>query len=359
MLERELYGNTYWQWLLAALIAVVVLVVVRFGIAAIVSRWSNLANRTRTLVDDFVIDTLRATGRLFILAVGIYAGARALTLPGKVEHDLTRVVMIVVLVQAAIWTNHLLGLWLRHHSVGARGGDVRQATTLGVLAFIGRLTVWSLLILMILANLGFDITALVASLGVGGVAVALAVQNILGDLFASLSIALDKPFEIGDVIVIDDIQGTVEYVGLKSTRLRSIAGEQIVLSNADLLRSRIHNYKRMHERRVEFTIRLVYDTPFEQVRRMPDLLREVVEAQPRTRFEHAHFKSYFDWGLSFEVAYYVLDPDVQVFMNTQQAINLEIYRRFESEGIYFALPSRSLYVAQQAPAAAADPAEPA
>ena len=169
-----------------------------------------------------------------------------------------------------------------------------------MLGFVGRIVLWSVVLLMILDNLGVNITALVASLGIGGIAVALAVQNILGDIFASLSIALDRPFAIGDFIVVGDVLGTVEYIGLKTTRIRSLSGEQIVFSNADLLKSRIRNYKRMTERRVVFGFGVVYQTPHDKLERIPAMVREVIEAQPKTRFDRAHFKEYGDSALAFE-----------------------------------------------------------
>jgi small-conductance mechanosensitive channel len=215
---------------------------------------------------------------------------------------------------------------------------------LSVLGFIARVALWSILLLMILDNLGFNITALVASLGIGGIAVALALQNILGDIFASLSIAIDKPFVIGDFIIVDDILGTVEYIGLKTTRLRSLDGEQIVFSNTDLLKSRIRNYKRMYERRVVFGFGIVYQASHEQLKKIPVMAREIIEGLEKTRFDRAHFKEYGESSLNFEVVYFVQDPDYNIYMDIQQSINLSLFERFASEGIEFAYPTRTLYL---------------
>jgi small-conductance mechanosensitive channel len=184
----------------------------------------------------------------------------------------------------------------------------------------------------------------VAGLGIGGIAVALAIQNILGDLFASLSIALDKPFVIGDFIIVDQLLGTVEHIGLKTTRIRSLSGEQIVFSNADLLNSRIRNYKRMYERRVVFSIGVTYQTPYEKLASIGTTLKEIIESQPDVRFDRAHFREYADSSLNYEVVYYVKSPDYNRYMDIQQAINLEIYRRFQDGGIEFAYPTRTLYL---------------
>jgi small-conductance mechanosensitive channel len=203
---------------------------------------------------------------------------------------------------------------------------------------------WAVVALLALDNMGFDITALVAGLGVAGIAVGLAVQNILGDLFASLSIVLDKPFVIGDFIVVDNLPGTVERIGIKTTRVRSLSGEQLVFSNADLLKSRIRNYRRMTERRVVFSVGVTYETGEEKLGTIPGILRGIVEAQGNVRFDRAHFQSFGDSALVFEVVYYILTPDYSRYMDIQQEINFAIHRRFTAEGISFAYPTRTLWL---------------
>jgi MscS family membrane protein len=184
----------------------------------------------------------------------------------------------------------------------------------------------------------------VAGLGIGGIAVALALQNVLSDLFASLSIVLDKPFVVGDFVGVGEFLGTVEYVGLKTTRLRSLSGEQIVFSNSDLLGSRLRNYKRLRERRAVFQIGVTYDTPEPKLRAIPKLLRSIVEAQQNTRFDRAHFRTYGPYSLDFEVVYFVLVSDYNDYMDIQQAINFEVFTRFQTEGIEFAFPTQTLFV---------------
>jgi small-conductance mechanosensitive channel len=213
--------------------------------------------------------------------------------------------------------------------------------------FVARLVLWSVILLLALDNLGVDVTALVAGLGVGGIAVALAVQNILSDLFASLSIVLDKPFAVGDFLIIDSFLGSVEHVGLKTTRLRSLSGEQLVFSNTDLLGSRIRNYGRMFERRVVFKIGVTYQTPRDKLTKIPGIIREAIEAQDKTRFDRSHFNEYGEFSLNFESVYYVLGPDYNLYMDIQQAINLRIHERFEEEGIEFAYPTQTLFLARQ------------
>jgi small-conductance mechanosensitive channel len=207
---------------------------------------------------------------------------------------------------------------------------------------VGRALVWAVVGLLVLDNLGVDVTALVTGLGIGGVAVALALQNVLSDLFASLSIVLDKPFVVGDFIVVGDSMGSVEHVGLKTTRLRSLSGEQLVVSNSDLLGSRIRNYQRMSERRAVFQLGVTYETPPDKLRAIPAILRAVIEAQSATRFDRSHFKSYGAFSLDFETVYYVLTPDYNRYMDIQEAINLELLRHFTAHGIEFAYPTSTV-----------------
>jgi len=206
--------------------------------------------------------------------------------------------------------------------------------------------VWFVVILIALDNLGVNIKTLIAGLGIGGIAVALALQNILGDLFASLSIILDKPFVIGDFIIINEYLGTVEHIGLKTTRIRSLSGEQLIFSNSDLLKSRIRNFKRMYERRVVFTIGVLYQTPYEKLCRIPKMIREIVEGNDQVRFDRAHFKEYGDFSLKFEIVYWIQNPDYNLYMDIQQTINLEIYKKFEASRIKFAYPTQTLFLNQ-------------
>jgi small-conductance mechanosensitive channel len=255
--------------------------------------------------------------------------------------------MIALLVQFGLWGGEAINFWFRRYENQRQHLDPSRVTTMRAARILARLVLIVIVALLVLDNIpGVEITALIASLGIGGIAVALAVQNILSDLFASLSIVLDKPFVVGDFIIIDQFMGTVEHVGLKTTRVRSLSGEQLVFSNSDLLGSRIRNYKRMAERRVVFTIGVTYQTPHEKLSWIPVLIREVVESKENTRFDRSHFSGYGDFALQFETVYYVLAADYNLYMDIQQAINLDIYQRFEAEGIAFAYPTRTLYLRQ-------------
>jgi small-conductance mechanosensitive channel len=347
-------ANDLYDWAVAGGIAigvVALLLVLKHAGARTVAA---IARRTTTPIDNIVADTIRVTRIWLLLPVALYAGASALTLPRKLEHLIDTVVVIALMLQVALWINRFIRGWLALQ-VEKRREDGESVTALTWLGFGAQVLIWALTLLLVLDHLGFDITALIAGLGIGGVAVALAVQNILGDLFASLSIVLDKPFVVGDFIVVGELRGNVEHIGLKTTRVRSLDGELIVFSNADLLKSRIRNFKRMQERRVAFSVGVIYQTPRAKLERIPVILREAVERQPDTRFDRAHFKAYGDFALQYEVVYYVLKPEFNVYMDVQQAINLEIYERFAQEGIEFAYPTQTVFV-QGAAAPAASPA---
>jgi len=279
-----------------------------------------------------------------ILLVGLWVAARSLDLPDEWDSTMTGVLTAVILLQVGFWAMGVVNYVVARYRKEAVEDDPGLATAIGAIGFMVRLALWVVLVLTGLATFGVEITALVASLGIGGLAVALALQNVLGDLLASLSIVFDKPFVIGDFVVIGDFSGTIENVGLKTTRIRSLSGEQLVFSNSDLLSSRIRNYKLMEERRVSFQLGVEYGVPSEKLRKIPDLVRSAVEAQSSARFDRSHFKSFGDFSLNFETVYYMSVPDYAAYMDTQQAINLSLYEALEAEGIPFAFPTQTIHV---------------
>lgn len=345
MFRQIIHDNTPEDWLLALLALSACLLVFRVVRRIVLSRLTRMLN-TDHIAGQFVIEVLSATRILLAAAVGLYVALQLLTLPPSAEKIANRTFVGLLLLQAGFWASRSLEFWMRHRfAPTATEADGARTMTRSLLSFLGRAVLWSVVALLILDNMGLNVTTLVASLGIGGVAVALAVQNILGDLFASLSIAIDKPFVINDFIIVDDLMGTVEHVGLKTTRIRSLSGEQIVFSNTDLLKSRIRNYKRMNERRALFTIGVTYDTPPELLEVIPGLIRSAIESQNGVRFERAHFRGFGPSSLDFEAVYYLRDPDFQTYMDVQQAINLQLVRDFAAHKISFAFPTQTLHVA--------------
>lgn len=312
----------------------------------VLMRLTRVAGTTKTLIDDFLVEVLLATRFLLAAASGLYVATHFLTLPASLSVWTDRIFVALLILQVGFWANRGLEFWLKNRFSGGDEMDQgARAMTSSMLSFLGRITLWAVVVLLSLDNMGLNVTALVASLGIGGIAVALAAQNILGDLFASLSISIDKPFVIGDFIMVDDLLGSVEHVGLKTTRIRSLGGEQIIFSNNDLLKSRIRNYKRMQERRAVFAIGVTYDTPADQLAQIPQLIRQAIESQDKVRFDRAHFKSFGAFSLDFEVVYYVLEPDFNLYMDVQHAVNLRLVSVFADHSIAFAFPTQTLHVA--------------
>lgn len=338
---HEYFGNSVLEWTTALGIALVAMLVFYYlRMLAGIRLQGHTDSRMRQLLARIVAKTYF----VIVLILTLYLGLQYVDLPPRWTGLMERAAALALLLQIALWGNAAIKWWLVGAHTAVAGRDVASTTTVAVLGFIARAVLWSVALLMILDNVGVDITAMVASLGIGGIAVALAVQNILGDVFASLSIALDKPFVVGDFIVAGPDMGTVEYIGIKTTRVRSLSGEQIVFSNADLLKSRIRNYKRMTERRVSLSFGVLYQTDADMLERIPAMVREIVEALPGARFDRAHFKNYGDSSLDFEVVYFVENSDYNVYMDIQQAINLALFRRFQAHDIGFAYPTRTLYL---------------
>ena len=217
------------------------------------------------------------------------------------------------------------------------------------MAWLARLMIWAATLLFVFDNLGINITAFVASLGIGGVAIALAAQSVLGDAFSSFAIFMDKPFQVGDFIIVGDLLGTVENVGFKTTRIRSLGGEQLIFSNSDLTSSRIKNYKRMRERRIVFSVGVVYQTPVEKVKAISPMIKRVIDEHQNARFDRAHFKSFGDFALIYEVVFYVLRPDYNTYMDVQQSINFRLMEEFQKAELEFAYPTQQLYVTTNEP----------
>jgi len=337
--ERIFYGNAIADWILAGVIAVAVwsvLSIVRRFVAARYQRYSSAKYSTPVRLAFYLAGN---TKQFLFFAIAVDAAQEGLIFPPKLQHLISNFVLMLILIQVGLWAGRTVRFYLEIKELES-GPDRAFAGSLDIINFVARMLIWSLLILVALENLGVNITALLAGLGVGGVAVALALQNILGDLFASLSIALDKPFVVGDTLNIDLYTGTVERIGIKTTRLRSDSGEQIILSNADILKSRVRNYGRMPEQRVLTTLRLSYATPTEHLHGIPKLLESIVRDQPNARFDRCHFKLLGECSLQFELSYFAQQPKLNPLLDLQQTVNLRIVDEFRRLGIEFAYPTQ-------------------
>jgi small-conductance mechanosensitive channel len=343
-LEKVYLDNTMQSWLIAVCVLIVVFTALKIIQRIVIGRLSKLAAATDNQIDDLLIDMLKNTKFFILLVASAYVAAYAITLKPSIMALWHKVVVLLLIIQGGLWASASISFWLGLTIQKRMDQDSSSATTINFLGFVARLVLWVIVLLLVLDNLGVNITGLVAGLGIGGIAVALALQNILGDLFASLSIVLDKPFVIGDFVVVDSLSGTIEHIGLKTTRIRSLSGEQLIFSNDDLLKSRIRNYKRMSERRIVFGFGVVYQTPLEKLKAIKKIVNGIIEKGEKSRFDRVHFKEYGDSSLNFEVVYFVTDPDYNIYMDVQEAINLEIFRRFAEEGIEFAYPTRTIFI---------------
>ena len=338
------YHNSVQAWLTAALTAIVAFTILMIVRRVVLSRIGKIAARTTNNLDDMVVEVIKQTKPWALVAMSIYLGALPLSLP-VIEPHLHTAAKLVVLWQAALWGGAAVGFWvthyMQHRTTAHDRASIAMITAMGVGA---KVLLWVLVILTALKTVfNIEVTALITGLGVGGIAVALAVQNILGDILAALAIVFDKPFDVGDSIQVDQVNGTVEHIGLKTTRIRSVNGEQIIIGNGDLLKSRLRNFKRMEQRRIIFYLDVTFDTPVDSLRRLPKIVEEIVTSQKPVRFDRSHVSSFGESAIRIETVYFVLDPDYTVMMNIQQAINLEVLRRFAEENVKFAFPSRTVY----------------
>ena len=342
------FENTLQDYLIALGIIVLGFVAVSVFKQVVNKRLRQLTARTSTSADDYIVESINRFGIPILYLAVVYFGITYLTLTEQMVNILRVAATVVITFFAIRFVSSTVLLMLKAYVRRGEGGEEKVKQLKGIMLIIN-VVIWSVGILFLLDNLGQDVTAIIAGLGVGGIAVALAAQNILGDLFNYFVIFFDRPFEIGDFIIVDDKMGAVEYIGIKTTRLKSLSGEQLVFANSDLTSSRIHNYKRMQRRRIVFKLGVVYQTSLEKVKQIPGVLRMAVEAQNETEetvlFDRAHFASYGESSLNFEVVYNVLSADYNQYMNVQQDINFRIYEAFERMDIDFAFPTRTLYIA--------------
>lgn len=346
-LEKTFLQNTIADYLTAAGIWIGGFAALRLFRKLILMRFRVWVQKTESNFDDFLLQAVER----FVFPL-LHFGVFYVALSPLIHHpSLKKVFQAAGVVVLTFLTIRLLltvlsylvsKVWLKEE-----GGEqkVRQVR---LIMPILNVVLWGLGLIFLLDNLGFEISTIIAGLGIGGVAVALASQTILGDLFSYFSIVFDRPFEIGDFVILDsNYMGTIEYIGIKTTRIRSLGGEQIVVPNSQLTGSRIRNYKRMQERRVVFTVGVTYDTSVEKLERGVQIIREVIQSIPQTRFNRAHFAKFGDFSLNYEVVYHVLSADYNVCMDIQQKINFELKSRFEAEGLKFAFPTQTVYLVKE------------
>ncbi len=328
------------DWLICLAIIAGCIAVARIIKSIVLARLRKLSEKSKTTFDDFAVTVVERSVIPFFYILGVYLGLRYLDFNNNIAGIISSALMVVAVFFIVRLISDFIS-YLFERVTKKDSAPVKQ--TKGIL-LIFKIVLWILGTVFLIDNLGYDITTIVAGLGIGGIAIALAAQAVLGDLFSYLVIFFDKPFEIGDFIIIGDKMGTVEYIGIKTTRLRALGGEQLIVANTDLTNSRVQNYKRMQKRRVSFTVGVTYETPSESLKKIPHIVGDIIRRQSNTQFDRAHFSSFGDFNLNFEIVYYILSSDYNEYMDIQQAINLGIFEEFEQNSIEFAYPTRKVLI---------------
>ncbi|WKB52426.1 mechanosensitive ion channel family protein [Eleftheria terrae] len=357
--DTELLGISLGNWALVCAATLGSYLAMSLALSLATRRARAISSRGGHRIDGFLVDLLSHTSRSLIAVAALLIGLGLLDLPERWSARVGHLWFVALALQFALWANRAVSIGLQRYVERHASAGMTQVSASATLMSWGlRTLLWAVALLAMLSNMGVNITAFVASLGVGGIAVALAVQNVLGDLFASLSIAVDKPFEVGDFIVVNGTSGTVEHVGVKSTRIRALSGEQVVVSNTDLLKQTISNYKRLTERRIVFKFGVTYDTTPEQAEAIPALVKRIVETNDKVRFDRAHLQGFGESSLDYEVVYIVLDPGYNLYMDLQQKINLDLMRGLQELGVEFAFPTRTVIVRESSRGTDSAEAEP-
>lgn len=342
-LSREFLGNSVSRYLATAAIFAAGILVLRLVIQRVVQRVKKLAEQTSTTIDDFLAEVLESVALPLLYCFLAYGALKSLALPVPADKALNYAGLaagVYFLVKFLIaLTAYGFTVYLR-----TRGSDSTLKKSLQGILTVVKFVIWGGAVIFLLDNMGFKVSAVLAGLGIGGVAVALAAQAVLKDLFSYFCILFDRPFVVGDFIIVGDYLGTIEHIGIKTTRIRSLSGEMLIFSNSDLTDSRVRNYKLMERRRVLFRLKVVYQTPLERVKEIPVMLAKIIKGVEGTVFDRAHFLSFGDFSLDFEVVYYVIGGDYNKYMDIQQQINFAVMREFAEKKIEFAYPSQTVFL---------------
>ena len=339
-LNYVLLDNTVIKWITAILFTCLVFALAKLIKYLLLRKWNRVALKTKNKVDDLVVNAIKQTKDLLVFLLGIYAGTRVLILSEEVKAIINKGFYIALALQIGFWLGGIINYFTE---LQQEGQEKQQRTAVNAFGLFGKILVWLIVALVTLQNVtGMELDALIASLGIGGIAVGLAVQNILKDLFASLSIFLDKPFLVGDYITVNDIGGNVENIGIKSTRVRTLLGEEVVFSNSDLLESRVHNYRKLERRREVLHIGVSAETSVNVLRDLPAIFAEVISAQVDSTFSRAHLSELGEYAFMYEVVYFIESPDYDVYMDAKEQIHLGILERLQEKGIELPYPTQSI-----------------
>ena len=347
-LQQIYFNNRVIDYIIALAIFLLLVLLINISKKFLIKVLNSFARKSTTKIDDQFVEAFQKKIKPFVnlLYFGtFYLGFSQLKIPSPLEKIVNIAIIALLIFFGVRFVLSIFSYFLENYWIKKESNATRITAIRGVETFL-RIVIWIIAFIVLLDNLGIQVSALVAGLGIGGIAVALAAQNILGDLFSYFIIFFDHPFEIGDFIIIDNFMGTIESIGIKTTRIRSLGGEEIIFSNTDLVNSRLRNYKRMRKRRVLFKISVIYQTSLEQLKEIPAIVSEAIQQVSGATLDRVHFASFGDFSLDFEVVYYVNSRDYNRFMDLQQEINFKIKEEFEKRGIEFAYPTQTLFLAK-------------
>ncbi|MCF7844715.1 MAG: mechanosensitive ion channel family protein [Kiritimatiellales bacterium] len=346
ILSRQIGPNSVQDLLIALATFAVVYVALTIIWRFLLKRIRGIAKKTKFKLDDVILDVFEGVGGLFYIAVALYASVQSLALSPFVNILIKGIFLFAIIYEVIKLSERIISFFvirgMKARSGGATSAEEQKVS--GIFSIFIKITLWSFGLLLILSNLGFNITSLVAGLGIGGLAISLALQSVLTDVFSSLSIAIDKPFKEGDFIVVGTDKGTVRHIGIKTTRLESLQGEEIVISNTELTTARVQNFRKLKKRRVVFSIGVTYGTSPDKLKKIPDIIERCIKDVDKAELDRAHFWEFGDFSLNFEIVYYIDSKEYIDYMNAQQEMNLAILEAFAKEGIEMAFPTQTVYV---------------
>ncbi len=344
-LKRPVGDNTIQDFLIVIGVFILSVLVLKIFKFILVAKFKKITAKTKMEIDDLLVKILDDLPWSFFVLLSLYIAVQFMTLPSVIAKIVYYMLVIVATYYAVRAAQRIVG-YLADKIITQRKktDQTHSAAVILSLSKILQGSLWLVAGLLVLSNMGVQISALIAGLGVGGIAIAFALQSVLEDIFSSISIYFDRPFEIGDFVILGEHMGIIKHIGLKTTRIRTLQGEELVISNRELTSTRIRNYKKMKRRRIVFGFGVTYDTPLEKLKRIPGMVKEIVAGIELATLDRVHFKEFADFSLNFEVVYYMEVSDYVKYMDTQQEINFGLKEVFEKEQIEFAFPTQTLYV---------------
>jgi len=337
VLDYVFYYNSIEQYIIAAAIFFMGIAVLHIFKYSFLHKARKIAARTPTKLDDSLVEAVDVNWP-FLFFLSLYLALKFIFLPQTIFKYVNDVMLIIVTYYLVRAVCKFIEYFIERNTK-----EDSDAAALEIISILAKAAVWIIAVIFIISNLGYNISTLLAGLGIGGIAIAFALQNVLADIFASIAIYIDKPFRIGDFIIVGTDMGTVQKVGIKSTRIKTLEGQELVVSNRELTETRVNNYGTMKRRRVATKIGVTYQTASKKLKAIPGMISEIVEKVELATFDRAHWKDYGDSALIFEFVYYVESPDYNTYMDVQQEINQKIFERFAKQKIEFAYPTQTIY----------------